>query len=568
MMMAIDLVWLADGGQNAPTWGAGEVHSAAANVRSVAQAAERASTSAADGVLFWDARLGTPDERHIAHILTLPGNIWHAGLKLGMGGLPAALNHVQPLWMLNADPAPDITATSWRLSLHACLIQMAALRHLGGLSAHYTTLTGAALDMGYRAVVSGLLPRHTPALLAGAGDVSFSPEALPIADELLFIWRNFFRWQFMWATARRILTGGAAPGAVIGAAHAALRTPRPPRAAFPHPEPAALPLDPPRITVLIPTIDRYPYLRVLLDQMRRQTLPPHEIIVIDQTPAAARDTELGAHFADLPLTVIHQDVAGQCWARNAGLKHSTGDYIMFLDDDDEIPSDLLERHYRTLHTFRADVSSGIVYEPPMQLEHVRREWAGLSDVFPTNVTLMRRTSLYASGLFDNFFNQRARADHDLGMRVYLSGGLMIMDHRAPILHHHAPRGGLRSHGARVITRADSRRSLIKRRIFNTSDAYIGLRYYTPHHVREASWLSVISGFGIQGGLGTRLLRAAYTLLVLPDTLSQISRAQDEARALMTQYPEIPTLEPPPLHTPPAGSAAGSAADSSAARAGD
>ena len=41
-----------------------------------------------------------------------------------------------------------------------------------------------------------------------------------------------------------------------------------------------------RVSVLIPTLERYPYLRTLLDQLRSQTVRPYEIIVVDQTSAA------------------------------------------------------------------------------------------------------------------------------------------------------------------------------------------------------------------------------------------------------------------------------------------
>ena len=73
----------------------------------------------------------------------------------------------------------------------------------------------------------------------------------------------------------------------------------------------------PTVTVLIPTLDRYPHLFVLLDHLRAQSVPPLEIIVVDQTAAEERDTTWPARFADLPLRVIQRDTAGQCSSRNA-----------------------------------------------------------------------------------------------------------------------------------------------------------------------------------------------------------------------------------------------------------
>src|SRR5436190_2198533 len=114
----------------------------------------------------------------------------------------------------------------------------------------------------------------------------------------------------------------------------------------------------PRVSVLIPTVDRYPYLRILLGQLRRQTVRPLEIIIIDQTAADRRQEDLFEEFGDLPLRVICQDQPGQCTSRNAGLQMACGDYILFIDDDDEVKPDLIELHLRTLVEFGVEVSSG------------------------------------------------------------------------------------------------------------------------------------------------------------------------------------------------------------------
>ncbi len=47
-------------------------------------------------------------------------------------------------------------------------------------------------------------------------------------------------------------------------------------------------------------------------------------------------------FSDLPLRWIYQEQPGQCSSRNAGLQTAQGEAILFLDDDDEIPENLIE----------------------------------------------------------------------------------------------------------------------------------------------------------------------------------------------------------------------------------
>ena len=70
-----------------------------------------------------------------------------------------------------------------------------------------------------------------------------------------------------------------------------------------------------------------------------------------------------------------------------------------------------------------------------------------SDVFPTNNTMLRKSALRLSGLFDLAYEHGPRADGDLGMRLYLSGARMLLDPEIRVLHHHAPSGGLRTHKA-------------------------------------------------------------------------------------------------------------------------
>ncbi|MCK6577910.1 MAG: glycosyltransferase family 2 protein [Anaerolineae bacterium] len=548
--MRIDLILLDAPPSNVPFhWSLGEVHHAALQTLSLVELTRRVTAAArAAAVLYWDAALGAPDPQTVMRTAALPGTLWHAGLRLGTGGQPRIIDHILPLWMLNADPDAGIETTSWRLSLRACLIPTAALRHLGGIHAGFETPTAAALDLGFRAVSAGMVPRHIPSLLpSGITAAGREPHDLPLEDELLFARRNFKTWQYFWG-ALRIFSAGSQRVSALKPILATLRsasgsavTP------YPHPEmssqtdafsaaPSA------RITVLIPTIDRYPYLRTLLAQFRTQTLPPHEIIIVDQTEPERRDSKLVADFPDLPIRLFVMDQAGQCRSRNLGLQESTGDYIMFLDDDVEIPPDLLEKHLENLQRFRADVSSGSVFEPPQTPQECQKDRIRASDVFPTNITLIRREILKNSGLFDLAFDHRSRADHDLGTRIYLSGGVMMMDERTPILHHHAPRGGLRTHGARVVTGVSSRRSIFQRNLITASSHYIGLRYFSEAHTREQALLSVLMTTRSEGNFAMKLIRLLVAVIQFVDTRKKLNANLREAKAMMAEYPQIPVLK--------------------------
>lgn len=497
--------------------------------------------SIAQACLFWDCGLGPPAPDRITQALSRPGNVWHAGLRLGAGGRPQLLDFVVPTSMLTRDPPANLEATSWRISLRCCLMRSEVLRQMGGVHPEFTTLDGAALELGHRYAMRGVLTRHIPWLLPES--VSFRISEIPFDDELRFIYYRFgWRWT-KWALLRGVLTHFISPVKAIKAWREISGGPRPPiPGPFVHDSPSTTPdVGNPRVSVLIPTLERYPYLRKLLGQLQLQTINPYEIIIIDQSSRETRDTNLASDFDNLPLNCIYLDQPGQCSARNAGLSRAKGEFILFLDDDDEVTPDLIAAHIRNLKRFQADVSSGVAEEVGAGDLPENFTYTRLSDVFPTNNTLIHRGVLETAGLFDLAFDRGARADADIGMRIYLHGGYMILNPEISLLHHHAPAGGLRAHKARVITYASSRKSLIQRHLPSKTEIYLAKRYFTPRQVRESLWQRVLGTFSLRGPWWRRGLKILISFLLLPHTWWQIKVLERQADQMLQVYPQIPTL---------------------------
>lgn len=544
MTAQVDLIWLTENPASAPTWPHGFIWPVKPTPSAIDQHIQQhLENTQSIAWLFWHERFALPDASVIETTLQKPGNVWHAGLSLGMNAQPEALDFVRPGGMLNTDVDAGIESTSWRLSLEACLISTGVLKQMGSVASEFDTLKGASLDLGYRLIRWGVFVRYVTALVPA--DAIPSGETIPLQDEWRFILRHFGRQQQYWGLLRMILSGYRNPVALLRAFRMAKQTTNVPAyQPYQHPEPEeppALP-DDARVTVLIPTVERYPYLRVLLEQLREQTVPPHEIIIVDQTPLSERQSTLPDDFTDLPIIYIEQDEPGQCTSRNAGLQRSTGNYVLFIDDDDEIEPDLIEQHLRSMVRFNTSVSSGAAQEPttgdlPYHFTYVRA-----SDVFPTNNTMIRREVLYQSGLFDLAYNRGVRADGDLGMRIYLAGTYMVYNPEISVLHHHAPRGGLRKHKARVVTYGKARGSLFLRRLPNVTEIYLSKRYSTPRQIRESLWMTTAGTFAIHGGKMRKLQKAIVALFQLPDTIRQLRAKSAEADDMLRDYPQIPVLD--------------------------
>lgn len=91
-----------------------------------------------------------------------------------------------------------------------------------------------------------------------------------------------------------------------------------------------------RITAAICTYERYDLLPGAIESVLAQTLPPgsFELIVIDNSPDAARSAQAAAAFAGRPgLTWRHEARPGLSNARNVAARLASAPIIAFLDDD-------------------------------------------------------------------------------------------------------------------------------------------------------------------------------------------------------------------------------------------
>ena len=98
-------------------------------------------------------------------------------------------------------------------------------------------------------------------------------------------------------------------------------------------------------SVIIPCFNDDKFLERSIGSCLAQSLPPEQIIVVDDgsvdnTPeiCARYSNELGKRFI-----YLRQENSGVSAARNTGVRLAITNYIVFLDADDELLPDALER---------------------------------------------------------------------------------------------------------------------------------------------------------------------------------------------------------------------------------
>ena len=100
------------------------------------------------------------------------------------------------------------------------------------------------------------------------------------------------------------------------------------------------------ISIIIPMYGVEKYLRRCLDSVMNQTFTDWQAICVDDG-SPDNSGKIAEEYAkrDKRFMVIHQDNGGLSDARNMGMKHATGEYIMFLDSDDFIHPQTMEMTY-------------------------------------------------------------------------------------------------------------------------------------------------------------------------------------------------------------------------------
>ena len=112
------------------------------------------------------------------------------------------------------------------------------------------------------------------------------------------------------------------------------------------------------ISVIVPVYNVAQYLEKSIASIQQQTYKNLEIILVDDgaTDESGRLCEQIAE-QDERVLVYHKENEGLSQARNDGLKQAHGDYVIFIDSDDYIHSEMIASLYQQLVKEDADVSS-------------------------------------------------------------------------------------------------------------------------------------------------------------------------------------------------------------------
>ncbi len=188
----------------------------------------------------------------------------------------------------------------------------------------------------------------------------------------------------------------------------------------------------PKVSIIIPTYNCARYLPQAIESVRRQNLTNWELIIVDDGSTDKTSEIIKPYISDRRIKYFFQQKRGLPAARNKGLNHSLGEYIQFLDADDQIHAKKLEVQicYLTQKEdvdvvlsdyafFKDEDPETLIKPPPRKSTGDIKADILKGNFIVVNSALSRRRAIDGVGRFDETLN--STEDWDLWLRMFLSG---------------------------------------------------------------------------------------------------------------------------------------------------
>ena len=189
------------------------------------------------------------------------------------------------------------------------------------------------------------------------------------------------------------------------------------------------------ISVVIPTYNRYNFLKRAIKSVLNQTFKAKEIIVVDD---GSNDNtyKIKDEFKDIKY-ICYNENKGVSFARNIGILNAKYDYVAFLDSDDEWHKDKLKeqvdffkknKDYLICYTDEKWIRGDVVVNVPKKYQKyggdIFKECLEYCIIAPSSV-MMHKKLFNSVGLFDE--SLEVCEDYDLWLRVANSYKIGLVD---------------------------------------------------------------------------------------------------------------------------------------------
>ena len=292
----------------------------------------------------------------------------------------------------------------------------------------------------------------------------------------------------------------------------------------------------PLVAVIIPTLNRYQYLKDVLTDLEKQVYKNFEVLVFDQS-----DNFDETFYNQFNITIkVHHQKKKLLWtARNNAVKATNASYLLFFDDDSRVNESWISEHLKCLDFYKADISAGVSLATAGQKIPVNYSYFRWADQFDSGNAMVKREVFKHIGLFDEKFNGQRMGDGEFGYRAYLNGFKSISNPNASRIHLKVSSGGLREMGSWDGFRP--KKWFAPKPI--PSVVYLFKKYLPTPLYRNAILIGImLSNVPYKYKRSNKMLMLSILLTILksPVLLIQFTRAKKIAAKMQssTQVPEI------------------------------
>ena len=202
----------------------------------------------------------------------------------------------------------------------------------------------------------------------------------------------------------------------------------------------------PKVSIVIPTYNRPQLLKRAIESVLKLPYKDYEIIVVQNGGRSdARPVVQAFHAQGVPLVCLYRQKGDPNYARNVGIAHAAGEYIAFMDDDDEwLPGKLTDQVAMLDHDPRLAMaaSDAIVMNAKREVVKVTEgrllecSYANLirqgNFIWSLSLVMVRKACLDDVGCLNERF--RVASDYDLYLRLAEKYPFAFI--REPRVHYH------------------------------------------------------------------------------------------------------------------------------------
>jgi len=241
------------------------------------------------------------------------------------------------------------------------------------------------------------------------------------------------------------------------------------------------------------TIDR------ALASIAAQTLRPREVIVVDDgstddtaTTALAQMSRLG----NIALRVFRQSNSGAGAARNRGIAEARGEWLAFLDADDQWLPDKLSRSLDVMRTENLTMSAHNLFGVDERGDHLidsRKRWLeGGPDTYnalfqrgfiSSSTVVVRRDAVLRVGGFDH--DLRSAQDYELWLALLADADCRFTLFAAPLLRYTLTESGITGNIDRKVACSlailDRHMGVLRRRVAKGGLGLVAMRLVIIHY---------------------------------------------------------------------------------------